>query len=171
MSHLFAFRRTFVLTVLVSLASVGSLGARAIASESTDREAEKSKLAADVKELLRSRCSQCHGNDQQIADLNVLSLESLLADDQVVPGDASNSRLYEILIEDDEDTRMPKGAPPLSEKELALVRHWIEAEAPEFPADIEQPVEEDRDDSLTGLVGVDYVLKQILAHQRTLSAE
>ncbi|MBB3208637.1 serine/threonine-protein kinase [Rhodopirellula rubra] len=164
--------RASVLAIIAG--SIATLSPTSVshASESEQTDAEKSsRLAADVKELLRSRCSQCHGNDQQIADLNVLSLESLLADDQVVPGDASNSRLYEILIEEDEDTRMPKGAPPLSEKELALVRHWIEADAPAFPADIEQPVEEDRDDSLNGLVGVDYVLKQILAHQRTLPVE
>ncbi|MCM2370023.1 c-type cytochrome domain-containing protein [Aporhodopirellula aestuarii] len=163
------FSRVSVLTVWFG--SIAILSAGSLANADDDGASKSSRLAADVKELLRSRCSQCHGNHQKLADLNVLSHESLLEDDQVVPGDASNSRLYEILLEEDEDTRMPKGAPPLSEKELALVRHWIEADAPAFPADIKQPIEQDRDDSLNQLVGVDYVLKQILAHQRTLPVE
>lgn len=160
-------RNWLFLTFALVAGYVASTAFAETSSRASDEQA--TKIAAQVKELLRTRCAQCHGDEQQIADLNVLSHNSLLVDDQVVPGNVSNSRLYEILIEEEEDFRMPKGGPPLSETELALVRNWIEAGAPAFPADIEQPATPTKPEpSLDHLVGVDYVLQQILAHQRSL---
>src|SRR6056297_636811 len=125
------FLLAFLLMFLLRLAVTGLVWAEPSTTRNTaDSEAQTTagELAGKVKELLRARCSQCHGDQQQIADLNVMSHTSLLANDQVVPGDVNRSRLYEIMIEEDEDSRMPKGAPPLSEKELAMVRRWIEAD-------------------------------------------
>lgn len=154
-------------------------------------------LAADVKELFRQRCSQCHGGDQQQAGLDVLSLDSLRQNELVVPDDPEASHLLASLTRDDPSLRMPLDAPPLPEDQIEQVRRWIQAGAPDFPEDVPvaegavarpEPARETADQASPPAegnssasrettarqtsgrsdFGRDYVLDVILTHQRSL---
>ncbi len=53
--------------------------------------------------------------------------------------------------------------------EIEKIRKWISAGAPALPPDVVAPEEKNREASFTNVVGVEYVLKQILTHHRTLN--
>ena len=46
-------------------------------------------------------------------------------DDGIKPFDASGSEIYEVLIEDDIDKRMPEGSAPLPQEQINLIKRWI----------------------------------------------
>ena len=90
------------------------------------------EFAARIEPLFAAYCVQCHGPDTQQNGLRLDSWTSVLkggANGQViVPGHSSSSRLVRRLLGLDKP-QMPYGAPPLSEAEIALIRHWIDAGA------------------------------------------
>ncbi len=129
------------------------------------------KLAAAAKDILRSRCFDCHGGSATQGDISVLNHAELLAKKHIVPGKPDESSLYQMLIEADEDVRMPKNAPALSSNDVDTIRQWILASAPKFPEDVVQPKEADKENLFKNIQGVEYVLKEILTHQRTLSTD
>jgi mono/diheme cytochrome c family protein len=126
-------------------------------------------LAARVKEIFRSRCLQCHGGSKTNAGIKILDHDLLVhRKAKVVPGKPDASELYQLITASDDSVMPPAGQPRLGQADIDLVRQWIVAGAPPFPADVDRPVEKDKDKSLKDVVGVDYVLKKILAHVRTL---
>src|SRR5262249_26168050 len=52
--------------------------------------------------------------------------EALLKSKAVIPGNSAKSPLIERVTSQDEAKRMPLKAPPLAEKEIALLRAWID---------------------------------------------
>ena len=128
--------------------------------------AQESNHAAEVKQIFRTRCFECHGNTRREADINILERSSYVGKDgAVVPGKVDESVLYDYIISDDEDSRMPESPlPPLTAGEIAMVRKWIEAGAPEFPQDVKQPQEAGTDSALINVIGAEYVLTKILEH-------
>jgi uncharacterized membrane protein len=84
-------------------------------------------FARDVFPILKNHCLECHGEEEQEGDLRVDQPESLLTEDFVLPGIGEDSRLYEVLISEDED-RMP---PPEEETvvpagEIETIKAWID---------------------------------------------
>lgn len=130
----------------------------------------KSSLNAEVKEILRSRCADCHGAAASSTEFDVLSARSLIDAEVVKAGKPEESKLLRVLVTEDEETRMPQDLPSLSSSEIDKIRSWIADGATDFPSDVPLPKEDRRDDSFSAIAGVDYVLKQILAHQRSLSS-
>lgn len=130
----------------------------------------KSSLNAEVKEILRSRCADCHGAAASSTEFDVLSARSLIDAGVVKAGKPEESKLLKVLVTEDEETRMPQDLPALSSSEIDKIRSWIADGAKDFPSDVPVPKEDRRDDSFSAIAGVDYVLKQILAHQRSLSS-
>jgi len=130
-------------------------------------ESTKASIA-EVKEILRSRCAECHSAEASSTDFDVLSSESLIQSGVVKAGKPDESKLMQVIVTEDEVVRMPQDLPALSPVEIEKVRIWIVEGAAAFPADVAMPEEIHRDDSFTAINGVDYVLKQILAHQRSL---
>ncbi len=90
------------------------------------------KLAALTKDVLRSRCFDCHGGNATQGDIAVLNQSSLLSKKMVVPGKPDESPLYRVLVESDEDVRMPQDAPALNQSEIDTIRQWIIAEHQTF---------------------------------------
>lgn len=131
----------------------------------------QSRLNAEVKEILRSRCADCHGAAASSTEFDVLDAKSLIETDIVKAGNPEESRLMKFLVTDDEQIRMPKDLPALSSSEIDKIRTWIANGATAFPEDVAIPREDQREDSFSAVAGVDYVLKQILAHQRSLSSD
>ncbi len=142
------------------------LGASAaVADEPATSAAE---VTARVKEIFRTRCHDCHGGVETNAGVDVLDREGMVRKDKITPGAPDTSLLYQKITADDDSVMPPEGEPRLSQEEIAAVRSWIAGGAPAFPDDAAAPAETDKDAGLEGVVGVDYVLKQILAHVQSL---
>ncbi|MEW4565253.1 DUF1553 domain-containing protein [Bremerella sp. JC770] len=100
-----------------------------VAAEESDID-----FGRDIRPILSGKCFHCHGPDPESREAGLrldleeeakLELDSGLA--AIVPGNADESELLARIITDDEFTRMP---PPeigkqLSEREVKLIRQWI----------------------------------------------
>jgi hypothetical protein len=93
----------------------------------------------DIRPLFARRCTVCHSrknlaNDDVSAGLALDTYEAALAGTKghkvIDAGKADASALFQRLIDDDEDRRMPLAEKPLSEPQRALIRLWIDAGAP-----------------------------------------
>jgi hypothetical protein len=54
--------------------------------------------------------------------------------EEVRPGRPDNSELWERVTDNDPEDRMPFGLPPLSQRQLDIIRNWITNGAPLCPA-------------------------------------
>ncbi len=88
----------------------------------------------DIRPILSDNCFSCHGPDEkqrQVA-LRLDTKEGAFADRGayriIVPGDAARSRLYQKITAANPAERMPLGR-SLTEKQIALIREWIDAGA------------------------------------------
>jgi hypothetical protein len=88
--------------------------------------AEPVDFAHDVLPLLESRCAECHTNGTYEGGLSLDTRESLLESEVVVPGNSEESYLMERVAAADPDERMPPEGKPLTQKEIALFRAWID---------------------------------------------
>jgi WD40 repeat protein len=95
----------------------------------------------DVRPVLRKSCTVCH-NPRQLAEKEISGGIALDTYDKVLhyiqPRKPAESLLFTLLIEKNDERRMPLGAKPLEAEPIALVKAWIEAGAPEGtrPADL-----------------------------------
>src|SRR5262245_15707350 len=127
----------FLLGALAMLAA-GTVGVRA---ESPSQPA----VAAQVKEIFRSRCLECHGGSKTEAGVRVLDRDALVGNrKKVLPGRPNDSPLFEAITAAADDARMPPSPlPRLDTEEIDAVRRWIADGAPPFPADVPAPAEKD----------------------------
>lgn len=162
---MFSFPRLFRARTGLHLLGVSLTLALAAFAQAAD-SADEAKLGAKVKEIFRSRCLECHGGSAEQGGVDVLDVAHLREMEFATPGKPDASLIYEILLEEDEDARMPMGQPALEASEIALIRKWIVAGAKDFPADVvgaeadPAQMEKYRDP--------DYLFQQILDHQRSL---
>ncbi len=91
----------------------------------------------DVLPILLSNCafSDCH--DAASAEDGVIldSYENVMATADVEPFDLEHSEIYEVLVEDDPDKRMPKDSPPLSQDQIQIIAGWINQGALDLQCD------------------------------------
>ncbi len=88
----------------------------------------------DIRPILSDTCFHCHGPDKakRKANLRLDTEEGARADlggyHALVPGDAAKSELLQRLIAKDEKERMPPKqlGRPLTDRQIQLVRRWIE---------------------------------------------
>ena len=88
----------------------------------------------DVRPILSDYCIQCHGPDekQRKADLRLDIESGALADHDghraIVPGNLSESELFQRVTSTDENERMPpaKFARQLSAEQIGILKQWIE---------------------------------------------
>ena len=127
-------------------------------------------VAARAKEIFRARCAECHSGPKARAGVNVLDRDGLIKKEKVVPGKPDDSTLYQLITATDESAMPPTGRPRLTADQIEVIRKWIVAGAPAFPVDAPAPPEpaKDKDTPLKDVVGVDYVLKKILARVQTV---
>ncbi len=85
------------------------------------------RFARDVAPIFEQECAQCHGEKQQLSDLDLGSREALLKGGKrgpaIVPGDAAKSRLYRHLT-GLETPVMPFGK-SLPKEQIEIVARWI----------------------------------------------
>src|SRR5262249_23538058 len=84
------------------------------------------RFEAGIQPILQNNCVPCHGDKVRMKDLNVGSYEALMKGSEsgsvIVPGKPDESRLYQLI----QEGKMPMGKPRLPEKDIAVIRSWIE---------------------------------------------
>ena len=105
--------------VWMALASMSSLA----------YSADKVTYKTDVKPILREHCFACHNQDDATASLALDSYEGLMAGgaggEVLAAGDVDGSRFWK-LVTHEEEPIMPPDSDKISEKQLQVLRAWIE---------------------------------------------
>ncbi|MDE2804640.1 MAG: hypothetical protein OXN18_05765 [Gemmatimonadota bacterium] len=93
-------------------------------------------FAEDILPIFRQRCAECHGAEDENGEvrtevsLNLLNYERVMMGSEfgtvIEAGDPANSFLLDMIT----DGTMPETGDPVPEEEIALIRAWIEAGAP-----------------------------------------
>ena len=82
-------------------------------------------FATDIFPIIESRCIGCHGRDRVEEGLDLQAHASILAGSDngpvVVPGDAANSLLVELVA----TQKMPKRGPKLTPPQVQLITDWV----------------------------------------------
>jgi len=83
-----------------------------------------------IRPILNSKCMTCHGGVRQEAGLSFLHRESALKELEsgnhaIVPGSASKSQVIELIQSDNPDLMMPPTGDALTDKEIKLMKRWI----------------------------------------------
>ena len=88
--------------------------------------AEKVDFAKSIQGIFEARCIDCHGPKKQKGDLRLDSQEAALAE-VVKPGKSGESELYKhISLPADHEDRMPPKGDPLTKKQIAAIKQWID---------------------------------------------
>jgi mono/diheme cytochrome c family protein len=128
--------------------------------------------AARVKEIFRTHCLECHGGEKTYGKVKILDHEGLVnVRKVVVPKKADDSDLMRVVATDDEVRMPPPPRDRLSPAEIDEIRRWIADGAPPFPADVELPKEKQKDAAFKDQIGIDHVLRSMLAHVRKVPGE
>ncbi|HLY12533.1 MAG TPA: PSD1 and planctomycete cytochrome C domain-containing protein [Planctomycetota bacterium] len=85
----------------------------------------------DIRPIFRASCLKCHGAEgkpkgQLRLDLRAAAFRGGAGGKVIVPGKSTESPLYKLLVDPDDDARMPQKAPRLSPEAIGLVRRWID---------------------------------------------
>jgi hypothetical protein len=96
--------------------------------------AEPIDFAHDIVPLLRKHCGQCHTGDHKKGGYSMNTRASVIAGGEggaaVVPGNSGKSEFVSRVLSRDKDEQMPPEGPRLTEKEVALLKNWIDAGLP-----------------------------------------
>lgn len=82
-------------------------------------------FANDILPIFESRCANCHGGNETEEGLVLLNHADVLAGSDngpvVIPGDAANSLLVELVATQE----MPKRGPKLTPPQVQLITDWV----------------------------------------------
>jgi hypothetical protein len=82
-------------------------------------------FAAEILPIIESRCINCHGGDRTEEGLVLRTHADILAGSDngpvIVPGDAANSLLVELVT----TQKMPKRGPKLTPPQIQLITDWV----------------------------------------------
>ncbi len=96
------------------------------------RAQEKAALAKSAEQILKTNCYRCHGQDGAAeGQFNyILDVPTLVSREKIIAGDGAKSKLFKMI----EKKRMPPEdeQPRPSEADLATLKAWIDAGAPDF---------------------------------------
>ena len=116
---------------------VGLLGLGALPSEPAELPspaAVKIDFTLHIRPILRDRCQQCHGLEQQLGGLRLDTPEAALEGGNsgpvILPGKSAQSRLIRLVAGLEESLVMPMGSERLTSEEIGLLRAWIDQGAP-----------------------------------------
>ena len=130
-------RYLILVGIALVLAGSGDLGA----AEDTELPPALSEPVAyerDVEPILHKNCYLCHGPSQQMNGLRLDRRADVLkgghSGKAVLPGDSARSALIHRVASDKEGFKMPPAGTPLSTREIATLRAWID-QGMEWPED------------------------------------
>lgn len=94
-------------------------------------------FARDIQPIFTARCLKCHGAEEPKAGLSLMHREGATVELEsgeraIVPGRPESSELLRRIEAPDRSRRMPPTDPPLSRREIELLRTWI-AKGAEWP--------------------------------------
>ncbi len=91
-------------------------------------------FARDILPVFERSCFACHGPKSQMGglrlDARAAALKGGVSGAPIAAGNAAASILYQRIAGTSDQARMPMGAKPLADTEIALVRDWIDKGAP-----------------------------------------
>ncbi len=84
----------------------------------------------EVAPIFVRRCQSCHGPKTAESNYRLDTFELLMKPGDfemspVTPGDLDNSNIYQLIIEDDADDRMPNNGGRLTDGEIQTIANWI----------------------------------------------
>jgi hypothetical protein len=89
-------------------------------------------FSADIQPIFEQSCMICHGN---LGGWNSTSYESVMNTGNhapvIIPGDPTNSLLYQMLIGTDKEGKLMPPTGKLSENRIQLIYDWIMGGAPD----------------------------------------
>ena len=93
----------------------------------------------DIEPIFASQCYQCHGPKMALGQLRLdskkLAMQGGISGGPIKAGQSGTSLLVQRILGLDGQPRMPMGAKPLSDSQIALIRTWIDQGAI-WPADV-----------------------------------
>lgn len=97
-----------------------------------DAVADETRIdfAHDIVPLLKRRCGECHTNGTRQGDLSLDTRESILRSRIVVSGKSQESELIRRVESTDPEQRMPAKGPALTQREIGLLKAWIDQGLP-----------------------------------------
>jgi mono/diheme cytochrome c family protein len=82
-------------------------------------------FANDVLPILQNRCRNCHGGNDTEEGLALLTYDDVMKGSDngfvVIPGNAANSLLVEVVLNQD----MPKRGPKLTPAQVQIIADWV----------------------------------------------
>jgi hypothetical protein len=82
-------------------------------------------FANDILPIMESRCINCHGGDRTEKGLILKSYTDVMSGSEngpvVTPGDAADSKLVELIV----NQKMPKRGPKLTPPQVELITEWV----------------------------------------------
>ena len=100
------------------------------ASWAADERSERVSFENDVQPLLKAKCFRCHGAEVQKGELALHTAEGIQKGSEsgtvIEPGDSAKSLLFEKVHSRE---MPPEEKDPLSDKEVDLIRRWIDGGA------------------------------------------
>ena len=132
----------FALGLAVGIFAVGE-------GRAADAKSSEISFRRDIAPILQKKCVVCHGPKKSKGRYRADSFEKLLlagssGDASIVPGKPEESLLFQLIVTEDADDRMPQDDDPLPAKQVELIRRWIAAGA-KFDG-------EDKSASLAGMI-------------------
>ncbi len=111
-----------------------------MASGGKSFSAEPVDFRRDVAPILHRHCLSCHNDRIRRGGLSLHSAQAANKGGEsgpsIDPGDPTASYLLDLITPTEGTAEMPRDAPPLSEKEIDVIRDWIQSGA-SWPADFE----------------------------------
>jgi len=99
----------------------------------------KVDFVRDIVPIIEASCFKCHGGAKGVKGKLSLATKALAmkggANGKVIePGEPASSPFYTLLLEEDEEKRMPEKAKKLPEEQILKIKKWIEQGA-DWPDD------------------------------------
>lgn len=87
-------------------------------------------FALDIQPILTSKCATCHNPTGEEPDFRegfaYESMEDLIEEGDIIPGDAEESELVKMLEGKSEDGNDMPPEEPLTPTQIALIKKWID---------------------------------------------
>jgi len=110
---------------VVSATDTSAPAATEAATATEPSVASSVSFTDDILPILESRCVNCHGGDKIEEGLSVRTYGDLMSGSEngfvVVAGDATHSKLVEMIA----NQKMPKRGPKLTPPQLQMIVDWV----------------------------------------------
>ena len=101
----------------------------ALAPAAAAQDKGKIDFAHDVLPVLKAKCAKCHTNGTYKGGVSMDTRAELLKSKAVVPGKSADSELIKRVTHPDPELRMPPKGDPLTPKEVAALKAWVDGGA------------------------------------------